>query len=338
MPRHSKRSRGEEESEEEVEEHDNFGDGHAEEEDDAPHNQSLFSQVIPEMSQGVQAEKPSDRRNLENMDKKRRDKAVSSLSRLLLFKALEREPIDRLKIIKEAGLGKARISSALFQEASHRLKNVFGFELKRAPKYMMERKSLPSRFKDRYYIQNSASDNDAGNHSQAIHAVHESSAIERGLLMLINGLIFCKGESRSDGSRWILARDLYRLLNQVDESIPEEPPAQGTARAKAHTKTSRFGENMTPNVDALLELFCHWDYFIKEKASDENCSSQTLEEGDMLYTMGPRSALEIGRKQVIFFCAQVLDVEPDMTMLKEVEDDIEDVEEEKEVFMEDTAE
>jgi hypothetical protein len=311
--------------------------GEEEEEYDDDKN-VMFSQQAPEASQAVQEERAGERNNLNLMDKGARDKAVSSLSRLILFKALEREPIDRLKVIKEAGLGSFRVSGALFQEAADRLRNVFGFELRRIPKYMETRKSLPARFKDRYYVQNCASDSVDGSHSKAIHSVHQGSSIERGLILLINALIFCKGESRSEGSRWILGRDLYRLLHRVDDSIPEEPPTQGTSRAKGHSKASRINNNLTPNVDALLEEFVHWDYFIKEKATDENFASQTLEEGDVLYTMGPRSAIEIGRKQVIHFCAEILDEAPCPTMLKEIEEDMDDEDEEaEEVFMEEVA-
>ena len=54
--------------------------------------------------------------------------------------------------------------------------------------------------------------------------------------------------------------------------------------------------------------------------------------------MGPRSAIEIGRRQIIYFCAEVLDEAPCPTMLKEVEEDEEDdgqeEEEDEEVYME----
>lgn len=301
-------------------------------------NNFTLSQQVPEASQGVLEEKPSDRNNLEKMDKVARENAVLAISRLILFKGLEREPIDRLKIIKEAGLASVRASSAMFNEAAERLKNVFGMELKRIPKYLEERKSTPAKCKDRYYLQNIATDVD-GSHSMQIHGIHQGPKIERGLILLINALIFCKGEPRADGSRWILGRDLYRLLHNVDDAIPGEPPAQGTSRAKSQSKVSRFTQDsLTPNLDALLDQFVYWDYFIKEKATDENYTTQTLEEGDYIYAMGARSAIEIGRKQIIYFCAEILDVEADPTMLQEVEQDTIEEETMGEVFMEEAAE
>jgi hypothetical protein len=260
---------------------------------------------------------------------------VTALSRSVLFRALEGEPIDRLKISKEAGISNDRISSAAFQEVSNRLGDVFGFELSRTPKYMSNIKGFPQKFKDRYFVLNRLiMEEEDALHSKAILSTHVDASVEKGLLMLVLALTFCKGDCRADGSRWIISRDLYRLLHDVDDSIPEEPPAQGTSRAKAAgSGASRFkdGASLTPDVDTLLERFVHQDYLMKEKATDDNSKSQTVEEGDFVYSMGPRAAMEIGRRQVIYFCAEILDEQADQTMLQEIE---ETEEEEDEVFME----
>lgn len=241
-----------------------------------------FSQQAPEASQGVQPERASDRRHLDQMDEAARNKAVVSLSRLLLFRALDKEPIDRLKAVKDAGITD-KISSAAFQEASDRLRNVFGFELGRAPKYMKKIKELSEKkLKERYYMTN-ALENTDGMHSKAIHSTHQDAAIEKGLLLLVLAFIFCKGECHPDGSRWIFGRDLYRLLHSVDDGIPEEPPVQGSARSRAGTQssqksTSRFREHqsVTPDVDTLLEQFVSWDYLLKVSATcDEFSDSPT---------------------------------------------------------------
>ena len=316
-----------------------------EEEEEEANYDFGFSQQAPEASQSVLPERAAERRKLESMDRAARERSVLSLSRMILFRALDREPLDRLKLAKDSGIASDRITSAAYQEAASRLRNVFGFELKRIPKYMEKIKGIPAKCKDRMYVVNGISEGPDGSHSKAIHSIHQASSIERGLLILVLSLIFCKGECRSDGSRWILSRELYRLLHNIDDSIPDEPPAQGTARAKAacQQKIGRFNnENLTPNVDALLEQFVYSDYLIREKATEDNFSSQTLEEGDILYSMGPRSAMEVGRKQIIHFCAEILDEEPDPTMLKEVEEDIEEEEEEEEeeaveIYMEEVS-
>jgi hypothetical protein len=133
----------------------------------------------------------------------------------------------------------------------------------------------------------------------------------------------------------MLERDLYRLLHRIDDAIPEEPPIKGTPRDKSKQyRTGTSADSLTPNVDSLLEQCIKWDYFIKEKATEELYSSSTLQDGDMLISMGPRSAMEIGRAQIIHFCASVLGEEPDPSMLREVQDDVEGDEEVDEAFME----
>jgi len=295
-----------------------------------------FSQQIPELSQSVLPERAYERRNLEGLGGDAGDTKLLQLSRLVLFKALDNEPIDRVKAIKDAGLSSDKISGAAYQEVASRLQNVFGFELKQTPPFMQKYKSLPAKFKDRYYVINTIQDTEDGQHSKTIHSVHKASKIEKGVLILTVALIFCKGESRSDGSRHILARDLYRLMHQVDENIPQEPPAQGTARAKSvHQKHQRLqggAGSCTPNFDVMLNYFVHSDYLVMEKATDENFHSQPLEEGDVLYSTGPRAALELGRRQIITFCAEILGEEPDPSMLKEIEND--GGEDDQELFME----
>jgi hypothetical protein len=78
-------------------------------------------------------------------------------------------------------------------------------------------------------------------------------------------------------------------------------------------------------VDVLLEKFVSRDYLLKEKATEERlAASQDAEEGSMFYTMGPRAAMEIGRRQIIYFAAEVLDEDPDPTMWAELENDPEE--------------
>lgn len=313
---------------------DNNDEDEEEEEDQqrggASQGDFCFSQQNPEFSQTVLPERANERRNLDYMDRDARDKALASLSRLILFKALDHEPIDRVKTIKDAGLsgGPNKISTAAYQEVASRFQNVFGFEIKQTPQFMQKYKTLPQRFKERYYVVNTVQDTDDGAHSRAIHSVLKTSKIEKGVLILTVALIFCKGENRADGSRHLLARELYRLMHAVDENIPEEPPAQGTARAKTAAGTNNGNHKLqgsanscTPNLDVMLEHFCHADYLIKEKATEENFHSMPMEEGDVLYSMGPRAALELGRKQIITFCAEILNEEPDPSMLREIEDD-----------------
>ena len=190
-------------------------------------------------------------------------------------------------------------------------------------------KGLPAKYKDRYFVVNAIEDNQSGSHSKAIHSVDESSTIQHGLLMIILAIAYCKGYPRSDGSRWVVDKDLYSLLNRVDENIPSEPPVQGPTKRRGGAtsqQSARFtggsGVSMTPDVDVLLEDFVRRDYLIKEKATDEHMAMcQHAEEDSLFYTMGPRAAMEIGRQQIIYLAAEVLDEEPDPTMLNELKDE-----------------
>ena len=66
-------------------------------------------------------------------------------------------------------------------------------------------------------------------------------------------------------------------------------------------------------MQTLLTRFVEQDYLIKDKVKVEDDSS------GVYYTLGPRAALEVGRKQLIFFAANLLGEQPDPTMLHELE-------------------
>lgn len=296
----------------------------------------MFTSQVPEMTQDIIEAKSHERMNLMQMSENQREKVICDLSRLVLFKALAGDAIDRSKCLKEAGISTdTRISSAAFDEVKVRLNNCFGFEVKRIPTWMERVKGVSKLQKDRYYVTNGIESD--GSHSKALHAVHEHSSIEKGFLMVVLGFVYCKGDSRNDGSRWLHDKDLYALLHRLDENIPPDPPAINSKRSKtAHASmsqvSSRFdggaGVAQTPDVDALLCKFCHQDYLLKEKATEQQIaeSSGTINEDSCFYAMGPRAAIEIGRRQVIFFCGEILDEEPDPTMLLELEAQIEDTE------------
>eukprot|EP00558_Chaetoceros_sp_UNC1202_P009124 CAMPEP_0197236362 /NCGR_PEP_ID=MMETSP1429-20130617/3486_1 /TAXON_ID=49237 /ORGANISM="Chaetoceros sp., Strain UNC1202" /LENGTH=132 /DNA_ID=CAMNT_0042695121 /DNA_START=24 /DNA_END=423 /DNA_ORIENTATION=- len=68
------------------------------------------------------------------------------------------------------------------------------------------------------------------------------------------------------------------------------------------------------------------DYLIKHKleTSGDGATSAVQEDNAYQYAMGPRALIEVGRKQIIYFCAQVLDQEPDPTMLQELANENDD--------------
>lgn len=224
-----------------------------------------------------------------------------------------------------------KVNTAAFEEAKKRLKDVFGFELAMIPENQVQ--NLSKTYQNRYYVLNKVQED--GTHSKIMHSVHTSSSVEKGLLMLVLALCYCRGETRQ-GHRWIDEATLYRLLNSIDDNIPEEPLAhssggkKGTGRSRTANASSvaddedddESGPYGTPDVDTAIERFLHLDYLIKEKVMPVGAAASDA--GQIQYAMGPRSHLEVGRKQVICFCAEILGEEPDPTMLAELEDSEDD--------------
>ena len=300
-----------------------------------------FSQQMPEESQLSLNPRPAEEQRFESMEDATREKIITNLSRILMFKIFSGEPIDRSKVFKESCPDIKVIGNApFFLEASKRLQNVFGFELKPVPEYLLPQLSQ-SKFKERYYAINQVPDDSSGSHSKALHSIHIDSAVEKGLLMLILAFAYCKGHP-VNASRWISDEALYNLLHSVDANIPKDPPnptLQTSSSSSSRLSSSPFvrrsrgsddNTNETPNVDLLLDKFVHLDYLLKKKTMDllGNSSQQTSDENvSFSYAMGPRAALEIGRRQVIYFCAEILDEQPDPTMLQEIETDQQNTEE-----------
>lgn len=326
--------------------------------DGVPMSQIQFSQTAPDRSQAIDEPRQSERDKLANLPHAAREKIVTDLSRILLFKGLNGDPIDRRKVVIEA-LGDykgERIANAVLDEARVRLRDVFGYEVRKVPRQMEE--DLPARYKDRLYLINEVKDDDAGTHSINIHSVHREQTIEKGLLMMILAFAFCKGNPSRSGvmkgagklTRWITEYQLYSLLHRCDENIPSEPPSQEGRKKGAAGMSARGvlrsggGVAATPDVDASLERFVRTDYLLRDKieaseGGDAGAESQGDESGKIIaYAMGPRAAMEIGRRQIVMFCSNILDEQPDPTMLAEIDAEEEEAEEEQEAEEEEQVE
>ncbi|KAL3821814.1 hypothetical protein ACHAXA_003316 [Cyclostephanos tholiformis] len=304
------------------------------------HAQFTFSQIDPDQSQYIEAARDSERRKLDSIPPVARNRAVTNLSRMLLFKALNGDVIDKAKCVAEAlgdDMKKERVQTAMLCEAERRLRDVFGFSVRRVPARMED--ELPSRFGNRLYLINDVTDDEDGTHSLNIHSSHVESSVERGVLMMILAFAFCRGTSQvrsgqmkgaGKKTRWISEHQLYGLLHRVDENIPSEPPsAEGRKKSRqggggrksvSPADGADGGVGQTPDIDALLERFVQLDYLLQDKI-DMPDGREGSEEKVMAYAMGPRAAMEVGRKQVIYFCSNILDEQPDPTMLAEVDED-----------------
>jgi len=282
----------------------------------------LFSQVdVNELTQSIADPHRTEESRFESLNSNTREKAIMNLSRLMLFKCVSgQHNLDRLKCIEEAlkADGEAlslckQVGNALFKCACSRLKNVFGFEVVPVPDFMLDELStkrkdgtieLSSKYKNRFYVLNKVPDDNEGSQSRALHENEASS--EKGLLMVILAFAYCKGVASSFSStkysaRWITEEQLYNLLHTVDPSIPEDPPI---------TPRKRSSDYM--DVDSSLKKFVELDYLLLQKVEHDG---ETIKK----YSMGPRSALEIGRRQLIHFCAEILGETVDETMLNETQ-------------------
>ena len=315
-----------------------------EEDDDYFHltqTQFAFSQQPADKSQNVDIARTSEITKLDALNPTTRNKIVTDLSRMLLFKALGmKDPVDRTKVCAEA-TGEVRgVSKSALNVAEKRLRDVFGFGVKCVSKKMGE--NLPARFKNRLYLINEVADDEEGTHSLNLHSAHKECMTERGLLMVVLSFAFCKGTSAvrsglmkgaGKKTRWITEHHLYSLLHRVDENIPSEPPsAEGRKKSRSGGGRQSLGGggggegggvSETPDIDALLEKFVSQDYLLRDKIEEgDETTAGSSEDGKVIaYAMGPRAAMEVGRRQVVYFCSNVLDEQPDPTMLAEIDED-----------------
>lgn len=309
--------------------------------------QFTFSQQPADKSQNIDVARTSESKKLSDLNPTTRNKIVTDLSRLLLFKALGmKDPIDRTKVCAEACGETKGVSKAALNEADKRLKDVFGFGVKHVNEKMQE--DLPARFKNRLFLINEVVDDDVGTHSLNLHSAHKEPMTEKGVLMVVLSFAFCKGTSAvrsgqmkgaGKKTRWITEHHLYSLLHRVDENIPSEPPsAEGRKKSRSSSSGRQSlgggndgGVGETPDIDALLEKFVAQDYLLRDKIEEGEEMAGKSEDGKVIaYAMGPRAAMEVGRRQVVYFCSNVLDEQPDPTMLAEIDEDDEESEEEAE--------
>lgn len=300
-------------------------ESHEDEDDEEGNGFMTFSSQAPELTQEIRTASAKEKDSLMKLGEEVRENVIGNVARAVLFKAAAGEPIERAQILKDAipasqNLGDKKFTDAVFEEVNQRLRNIFDFELRRLPAWMEKLKIFPNKYKNRYYLVNDFDDPD-GSHSKAIHGIHRSSSIQKGVLMVTLALVYCKGEAMADGSRWILDKDLYRLMHTLDDNLPSEPPVKRTR--KRNSVTQDVAVEDTPQLDSLLESFVQHDYLVRE-AKNEHLMSifDIADEESVFYSLGPRAAIEVGRKQIIYFCAEILDEpEPDETMLKELEED-----------------
>jgi hypothetical protein len=88
-------------------------------------------------------------------------------------------------------------------------------------------------------------------------------------------------------------------------------------------------EGLSADVPSLLSQFVTGDYLLSHTFKTDNGNDVI---STLCYDMGPRAALEVGRRQLIFMAAQLLDETPDQAMLNELDNEeaVDDEEEDDE--------
>ena len=274
-------------------------------------------------------------RTLDSLSELERETLIMTTARVILFLGSNQVPLEKKKVVDVAmkqymsnNNAKApQVTNAVFSQASKRVTDIYGYVVRRAP---VENMTLAKKYEDRFYLINPMKDA-TGKHSKTIHENTMSGA--KGLLMVILGLAYCKGTVRGGtkgkiASRWLNAESLYALLHAIDDRFPQRPPLHikgSSSSSKVHV------EGLHNDVESLIELYVSQDFLLKAKEEQQENFDGTL----FCYAMGPRSLLEIGRRQLLQFVAEVLDEEPDPTMLQEIDgnsdDDLDEDEEEDSV-------
>mmetsp|Transcript_13261 Transcript_13261/g.17353 ORF Transcript_13261/g.17353 Transcript_13261/m.17353 type:complete len:312 (-) Transcript_13261:55-990(-) len=269
---------------------------------------------------------------LNSMNEVEREALIRATARAIIFQGSGKTPLDKKKVMEvstkqfadaaaNSGGGKLpQVSNAVFDAASKRVHDIYGYTVVPAPTDVM---MLANKYQDRYYLVNYIKDN-SGTHSRVLLDDAERGA--RGFLMVILGLIFCKGTVRGGtkgkySTRWLSGNMLYKYLNAIDDRVPEEPPLN--LKGSTNRRSTQI-ESLSDDAVTIIDKLVSQDYLLREKAENQDESDGI----QYLYSMGPRSILEIGRKQLIYFMAEVMDEgEPSEAMLHEFEGDGEEDEE-----------
>ncbi|GMH93600.1 hypothetical protein TrST_g2908 [Triparma strigata] len=284
-----------------------------EEEDNKEGILEVFTQTLPEASQSLLHSTSNEDAAFLTLSPPVRSKLINDMVRYFIFMAGQKKAFTKRMAVESVleDYRKQKIAGAIFESATKKLHDLYGWSVLSTPSFMLS--SLPPKYKDLNYIINHLPPDTTGDHASALNERYDSGV--NGFLIVVLCLIYNKGFVRSDTKRrndfkWVKEESLYGWLNEIDGEIGEE--------VKKAKEVEVEGVGCVPNV---LEDFVASNYLITEKVKTDNDFS------GVYYAWGPRAALEVGRKQIIYYTANVLDQQPDPTMLQELEEGEEEEEE-----------
>lgn len=186
---------------------------------------------------------------------------------------------------------KTKILNFVFGEAQKILRSVWGYDIVPAPKCGQYKGGL----KDAWYVVFKDCARSVTHAELAAHGLAKPELRERALCALVLSLIQSSGGALRE-------KELYRNLHTLDPAVPDDPP---TSAKSAKADVAGLG-----NVVELLEGFREQHFVIKERDSED----------EWAFSLGPRALVDLGRFQITQIQADALGQAVDPAIIKELED------------------
>ncbi|CAM9510306.1 unnamed protein product [Pylaiella littoralis] len=253
-----------------------------------------------ESSREVQIE-AKDEKNANELSSSERKDLVKKMMRYLLIKGFNQEPVTK-KEMMDTVLGQKyrgkRVLKYVLTKADQQLKDAVGFRVKTVSS------NAECHVKDTYYVINVLNNTQ---HSKEI--LRGRGRAGRGLLMLILSVIHCHSDKA------VCEDHLFKKLHDhVDQRVPEKPWQDNASKTKIRA-----------HIDGLGDIHDHLAALVKQhylvKKTLQRPTADGSHETIPVYSMGARSILEIGSRQLLELMAQVLDTTVDPSDMVELQGD-----------------
>ncbi|CAM9838853.1 unnamed protein product [Ectocarpus sp. 4 AP-2014] len=236
-------------------------------------------------SKEVQIEEKDQKKGNELSDLAKKD-LIKKMMRFLLMKGLNHEPLTRKEVMDNV-LGekyrKAGVLKFILTKADEKLQQGMGFKVKTP---------LPDKpwfVKDTFYVVNVLN-----NEQHSKEVLKGKGQAGRGLLVLVLSVIFCS----SDKS--VAENQLFKKLHDhVDKRVPEKAWNGSNPKNKVRVHVDGLGD-----VHEHLAIFAKQHYLLKKMVDKPTADGGT--ESIPHYSIGPRSVLEIGHRQLVELMAKVM--------------------------------
>ncbi|KAF0719177.1 hypothetical protein AaE_010497 [Aphanomyces astaci] len=235
------------------------------------------------MSQVYDDDDDAEPARIANMNPKTKEDLTAKTVRYLLYRANSHNPVKLGDMTKEIFKDHRNAARHFLGVAAKKLESTFGYRVVAVDDAMLGDAAASK--KDVFIIVNNIADQ---KHLQKINKCHGMK--ERGLLMMIFGLIWCAPRRQLDEDA------LWKNLSLLDSSIRDKRNAQ-------------FGDivPLVKTFESQLYLACH---------------SEIDHDGNRVksYGYGPRAMAEVGKAQILtFVCKLINGRHPSKELLEELE-------------------